>query len=97
MKTALVTGGSGFLGSHIAEELSNRGYRVRILDLSPSPSLRSDQSMIIGDILDMEDVQSAIKGADCVFHLAGFSDLSAARTQTLASARLNIVGTINLL
>src|SRR5687768_10228349 len=97
MKTALVTGGSGFLGSHIAEELSNRGYRVTILDRSPSPWLRSDQSMILGDILDMQDVQSAIKGADCVFHLAGFSDLNAARTKPLATARLNIEGTINLL
>ena len=97
MKTALVTGGSGFLGSHIAEELSNRGYRVTILDRSPSPWLRSDQSMVLGDILDREDVHSAIKGADCVFHLAGFSDLNAARTQPLATARLNIEGTLNLL
>jgi UDP-glucose 4-epimerase len=97
MRTALVTGGSGFLGSHIAEELSNRGYRVTILDRSPSPWLRSDQTMVVGDILDMEDLNDAIQGADCVFHLAGFSDLTAARTQPLATARLNIEGTINLL
>lgn len=97
MKTALVTGGAGFLGSHIADELSNRGYRVSILDRDASPWLREDQRMIIGDILDKEDVERAIEGVDYVFHLAGFSDLNAARTQPKATARLNIEGTINLL
>jgi UDP-glucose 4-epimerase len=97
VKTVLVTGGAGFLGSHIAEELSNRDYLVRILDSRLSPWLRDDQQMIVGDILDVRQVDQAIQGADCVFHLAGFSDLNAARTQPQATARLNIEGTINLL
>jgi UDP-glucose 4-epimerase len=97
MSTALVTGGAGFLGSHIADELSRRGYRVTILDRQPSPWLRDDQTMVIGDILDVEDVRRAMLGAEYVFHLAGFSDLNAARTQPRATARLNIEGTINLL
>lgn len=97
MKTALVTGGAGFLGSHIADELSRRGFRVKILDRRPSTWPLQDQTMIEGDILDVNDVDRALAGADCVFHLAGFSDLNAARTQPQATARLNIEGTINLL
>jgi UDP-glucose 4-epimerase len=97
MKRALVTGGSGFLGSHIADELSDRGYHVLIMDRSPSPWLRDDQEILIGDILDPGDVQRAVEGVDCVFHLAGFSDLNAARTQPQATARLNVEGTINVL
>jgi len=97
MRRALVTGGAGFLGSHIADELSRRDYRVTILDRIPSPWLREDQKMVLGDILVLEDVRRAIAGADVVFHLAGFSDLNAARSQPQATARLNIEGTINLL
>ena len=96
-KTALVTGGAGFLGSHIADALSDRGYRVTILDRSPSPWLREDQKMVVGDILDRQGVESAMAGADYVFHRAGFSDLNAARNQPQATARLNIEGTINVL
>lgn len=97
MRKAVVTGGSGFLGSHIADELSGRGFQVTILDRHASPWRRSDQEMVVGDILSEDDVQKAVTGADCVFHLAGFSDLNAARTQPLETARLNIEGTINLL
>lgn len=97
MKKAVVTGGSGFLGSHIADELTERGYGVTVLDRRPSPYLRDGQAMVVGDILDVEDIGRAVEGADCVFHLAGFSDMNAARTQPLATVRLNIEGTINLL
>jgi UDP-glucose 4-epimerase len=96
-KTALVTGGAGFLGSHIADELSDRGYKVKILDRTPSAWLREGQQMVLGDILDRQDVESAIAGTDYVFHLAGFSDLNAARNEPQATARLNIEGTINVL
>lgn len=97
MSAVLVTGGAGFLGSHIADELSRREFAVTILDRQLSPWLRGDQKMMIGDILDVEDVERAVRGAEYVFHLAGLSDLNAARTQPQATARLNIEGTINLL
>jgi UDP-glucose 4-epimerase len=97
VKNALVTGGSGFLGSHIADELTDRGFSVTILDRRPSPYLRNDQTIVVGDIMNVEDVDRAMQGIDCVFHLAGFSDLNAARTQPQATARLNIEGTINAL
>jgi UDP-glucose 4-epimerase len=97
VKKALVTGGSGFLGSHIADELVDRGYEVTVLDRRHSPYLRNGQSMVVGDILNVDDVSRAVEGVDCVFHLGGFSDLNAARTQPLATVRLNIEGTINLI
>ena len=97
MNRVLVTGGAGFLGSHIAEELSSRKYKVSILDRRESPWVRDDQRMLIGDILDAQDVDRAVQDVDAVFHLAGFSDLNAARTQPQATARLNIEGTINML
>jgi UDP-glucose 4-epimerase len=53
--------------------------------------------MVVGDILNMEDVRVAVEAAEFVYHLAGLSDLNAAQTQPHATARLNIEGTINLL
>lgn len=97
MRKAVVTGGSGFLGSHIADELMERGYGVTVFDRTASPYLREGQAMVVGDILSVEDVRRAVEGAEYVFHLAGFSDLNAARTQPLATVRLNVEGTVNLL
>ena len=54
MKKVVVIGGSGFLGSHTADELSRRGYDVTIFDASESVWLRDDQKMIVGDILDRD-------------------------------------------
>ena len=48
----LVIGGSGFLGSHIADALCDKGYEVIIYDCEPSPYLRSKQKMVVGDIMD---------------------------------------------
>ena len=54
MSKVLVTGGAGFLGSHIADALSDLGHEVTILDQVESPYLREDQSFIKGDVCDAE-------------------------------------------
>ena len=59
-----VFGGSGFLGSHICDKLSEAGHAVTIVDLHPSPWLRPDQTMLAGNILDEETVNRAVAGAD---------------------------------
>ena len=74
-KKAIVFGGSGFLGSHVADVLSDDGLDVTIFDRRQSPYLRPDQTMVIGDILDANKVRETIKGQDVVYHFAGWLTL----------------------
>ena len=69
---AMVIGGSGFMGSHTADELSNRGYEVTIFDRIASPWLRNDQKMVVGDYMDAESLADAMKGASILYHFAGW-------------------------
>ena len=92
-----VTGGSGFLGSHVADELSKRGHKVIIFDKKKSKWIRSDQKMFIGNILNPNDLENVIKNTDVVFHFAALADLDVAATRPLETAKVNIVGTINAL
>jgi len=94
---AIVFGGSGFLGSHVVEELFKRGYKVTIFDRNPSSCLEVDQKTIIGDILDADRVKRAIDGHDIIFHFAGLSDLDSGVNQPIEAAHQNVEGTINLL
>ena len=96
-KSAIVFGGSGFLGSHVADTLSESGYKVTLFDQKLSPHLRSDQTMVVGDILDAGQVGSAMKGQEVVYHFAGLADLDQASDKPLESVNQNIVGTVHLL
>jgi UDP-glucose 4-epimerase len=93
----VVFGGSGFLGSHVADELTARGHDVRIFDLTPSPYLRDGQEMIVGDILDADAVQAAVDGCDYVYNFAGIADLDDATTRPLDTVMLNVVGNIDIM
>ncbi|NVJ91161.1 MAG: NAD(P)-dependent oxidoreductase [Methylocystaceae bacterium] len=93
----LVTGGSGFLGSHIADSLSNAGHEVSIFDLIPSKYLRDDQTMVIGDIKNVEHVNAAVKGCDVIYHLAAVADIDDAINSPRATVEVNIIGTLNAL
>ena len=55
-----VMGGAGFLGSHVADELSKRGYQVLIFDQKHSPYLKGSQESVIGDLLDKKNVQDFV-------------------------------------
>jgi UDP-glucose 4-epimerase len=78
-EVALVTGGAGFIGSHIVEELSQRGFKVRVLDSLVKGKLSSIQPLIDegrvefleGDVRSKDVVSRAIKGVGFVFHTAG--------------------------
>ena len=94
---AIVFGGSGFIGSHVADELSKRGYEIIIYDRIPSAYLQSGQKMIVGDILDIEKVKQAVKGCDYVYNFAGIADLDEAKEKPLETVNLNILGNINIL
>jgi UDP-glucose 4-epimerase len=96
-ETALVLGGSGFIGLHTANTLSEAGYTVRIFDLQPPEKLAPGQSFIKGDILDAQAVAEAVKGCDYVYHFAGIADIEECNNNPVESTRINIMGTMNVL
>ena len=95
---ALVTGGTGFLGSHIARELVRRGHEVRILRRKTSRlDLVADLPVehAIGDVLDPESLRAAMEGVDWVFHVAAVADYW--RNDPDRIYRVNVDGTRNVL
>ena len=93
----LIFGGSGFLGSHVADHLESAGHEVVLFDVKPSPFASPTQKMLVEDILDFEKVCSCMKGVDVIYHFAGLADLDNATTLPAETVRLNILGTVNLL
>lgn len=85
------------MGSHVADELSNKGLEVTIYDMETSPWLRSDQQMIVGDLLDKDRVSAAVKHSDAICHFGGIADLDAASQSPLKTIEVNVMGTSNLL
>lgn len=93
----LVFGGSGFLGSHVSDALTDSGYEVTIFDRIKSPWLRPNQNMIIGDLLDEELVSDSIKGFDIVYNFAALADLNQALDMPIDSIRINVLGNAYIL
>lgn len=87
-----VFGGAGFLGSHICDKLSDAGHEVTIYDITPSPWVRSDQTMLVGDILNEASVDEAVRGADAVYNFAGIADIGEAEKRPLDTAKFNFLG-----
>ena len=84
MDKVVVIGGAGFMGSHTADELSNRGFEVTIFDLKKSPWLRDDQHTVVGNMLDVDAVSKAVEGAKYLYHFGGIADIGeAARTSVI--------------
>jgi UDP-glucose 4-epimerase len=94
---AIVFGGSGFLGSHVADTLSEAGYQVKIFDLVESPHQRLDQEMIVGDIMEFDKVVESLDGCSYVYNFAGIANLDDASTRPIETAKLNVEGNINIL
>ena len=92
MKIACVFGGSGFLGSHVADKLVDAGYLVKIFDREPSPWLKENQEMIIGDLLSPVQVERAIVGADVVYNFAALADLNEGLSKPIETIQVNVLG-----
>ncbi len=92
MDKVVVTGGTGFMGSHTADELTRRGYQVIVFDQTDSPWLHLDQEMMIGDVLDPKSLAMAIKGARYVYHFAGIADIEESRSRPVETMNLNVMG-----
>jgi dTDP-L-rhamnose 4-epimerase len=102
----LITGGAGFIGSHLADELLARGYAVRALDnLSPQvhggaarPSYLDDEvELVVGDVCDREAVRAALRDVEAVVHLAAAVGVGQSMYAVEHYARVNNVGTAVLL
>ena len=90
-KTAVVFGGSGFVGSHVADALTEAGLAVRIFDIRPSTFIREGQEMIVGDVMEQEAVEQVVKNADYVYNFCGIANLDDAATRPLDTAKYNVL------
>lgn len=97
MDNVVVIGGAGFLGSHVADELSVRGYKVTIFDQNPSPWIRDDQTFFEGNILDRSALALACDGARFVYHFGGVADIIESSIDAYRTLEVNILGTANTL
>jgi nucleoside-diphosphate-sugar epimerase len=103
MSVCLVTGGAGFIGSHLVEALLARGDRVRVLDNLSSGYLENlsaviDQiELIEGDIRDEPTTQKATAGVDFVFHLAALVSVPQSMAAPVEAESINAIGTLNVL
>lgn len=106
MKKILVTGGTGFIGSHLAETLVAKGYSVKVFDrYNPNynlgnlenSNLKSKIDFVFGDIRDYDSVLNAAKNCDIIFHLAALIGIPYSYVSPLAYIKTNIEGTYNIL
>ena len=103
MTGCLVTGGAGFIGSHLVEALVARGERVRVLDDLSSgrrenlSTVLGDVELLIGDVADPEVVDQAMDGCEIVFHLAAIASVQASIENPRRSHRVIVDGTLNVL
>jgi nucleoside-diphosphate-sugar epimerase len=99
----LVTGGGGFIGSHLASRLLERGYRVRVVDnfatgkRSNVRGLGDDVELVEGDIQSYERVNRAVAGCNVVFHQAALPSVPRSVQDPLTSNATNVIGTLNVL
>jgi UDP-glucose 4-epimerase len=94
----LVTGGAGFIGSHVVDKLRAAGHEPRIFDLLPSPHhAPGEVDTYIGDLLNADDLADAMRGCDAVAHLAASADVGIVADEPVEAEALNSRGTLNVL
>jgi UDP-glucose 4-epimerase len=90
-----VTGGSGFIGSHVVDALLEAGHQVRVLDLRPPH--RPEAGFRRVDVLDAEGLADAAVGLDALFHLAAVADVNDVDRDPARAVAVNVLGTANAL
>jgi UDP-glucose 4-epimerase len=99
MTKFLVTGGAGFIGSHLCEALRARGDEVRVLDdlsTGKRENLAADIELIEGDVADQATVQRAVEGIGGCFHLAAIASVERGVNDWLGTHRANLTGAITV-
>jgi UDP-glucose 4-epimerase len=103
MTVCLVTGGAGFIGSHLVEALVQRGHTVRVLDnfstgdLANLERVRGQIHTLDGDITDLSAVQAAMRGVELVFHQAALASVPRSIANPLATHQACVTGTLHVL
>jgi dTDP-glucose 4,6-dehydratase len=106
MKRIMITGATGFIGSHLTEQCVELGYKVKAFDRYNSNNhwgwledskYRGDFEVVLGDVRDYDSVYKAMQGCDVVFHLAALVGIPYSYVSPLAYIRTNIEGTYNVL
>ncbi len=99
----LVTGGGGFIGSHLVDLLLKQGHSVRVLDnfstghRSNIPLSNSALQVVEGDIRDQMTVEQTVSGVDAIVHLAAVASVQASVDDPFGTHEVNLIGTVNLL
>lgn len=94
----LVTGGAGFIGSHVVDALAGAGHEAVLFDRVPSPHhAPGEVETVIGDVLDVDALGRAMRGCDGVAHLAAAADVDEVTKNPARSEELNARGTLNVL
>lgn len=109
-KNILVTGGAGFIGSHLVDALVSEGHSVRVLDnLEPQVHSQTDRlsiwpnyinsqaEYILGDVRDVQMLEAALSDIDIVYHFAAATGVGQSMYQIAKYSQVNIQGTANLL
>lgn len=99
-RVALVTGGAGFVGSHLVDALLERGLAVRVLDnftTGPREQVNAAAELTEADIRRYDSIRAAFDGVDCVFHCAALPRVPLSIEKPLETHMTNVVGTINVL
>ncbi len=95
---ALVTGGAGFIGSHVVDRLLAEGHEARVFDLLPwAYDARAGCEAVVGDLLDPDVLRNAAEGCDVIVHLAAAADVGLVAKDPAGSEMLNARGTLNVL
>ena len=93
----IVIGGSGFLGSHVADVLTNQGHEVTIFDQIQSKYINHNQKIVIGDITDYDILNLVIQKNEIVYHFAGVAGIQDASDNPIETVKNNILGTTYIL
>ncbi|MDC0189699.1 NAD-dependent epimerase/dehydratase family protein [Rhodospirillales bacterium] len=97
MKKVTVIGGSGFLGSYIADELTKRGYDVLVADIKYSNYLKDPQRFLLCDITDPSSLEAIVDGSSVVYNFAGLADMDESHELPRETIEQNVIGTLNVL
>src|SRR5262245_11774537 len=103
MSLCLVTGGAGFIGSHLVEALVDRGHAVRVLDnlstgrLANLAEVQDQVEFINGDLVDASAVRRAVEGVELVFHQAALASVPRSVADPMATHQVCVNGTLNVL